>query len=144
MKKAIPFVLVLFLAGCVTRVETTGFPQPESSQPESPRFEAPKPETVVDKRVTIVPPLNNIIRLVRIKSIMGDDNFLKIQLNVQNLTSIPQTFSYRIDWLDENGTTLPITGTSLTWTLLSQETSFLAATAPTHEAKDFHVTFVGN
>jgi uncharacterized protein YcfL len=140
MKIAMPFVILLLAAaGCVTRVETVKLPQPGASQP------AAQPQTVTDKRVVIDPALDKAIRIVGIKSTTGPEGYLKIQLNVQNLTGSPRRFSYRIDWFDRDGQELPMAASALLpWMLLSHETSFLAATAPTPAAKDFRVTFLAN
>jgi uncharacterized protein YcfL len=135
-------ILLLAAAGCVTRVETVQSPQPGSSRPE-PVQSALQRQTVTDKRVVIDPALDQAIRLVGIKSVVGSEGYLKIQLNVQNQTGSVKNFSYRIDWFDKDGMALPMAASAdLTWMLLSHETSFLAATAPTPAARDFRVTFL--
>ncbi len=126
-------ILLLAAAGCVTSVETVTTPQPALQR-----------QTVTDKRVVIDPALDQAIHIVGIKSTTGPEGFLKIQLDVQNLTDSPKQFSYRIDWFDRDGLDLPMAAlTSIPWMLLSHETSFLAASAPTPAAKDFRVTFLG-
>jgi uncharacterized protein YcfL len=142
MKITTPFLILLLTttAGCVTRVETLEPPHPAGQRQTA----TPQRKTVVDKRVVIDPALTNIIRIVGIKSTMGAEGFLKIQVNVQSLVKSTKQFSYRIDWFDENGQELPMAASlPMPWTLLSQETSFLAATAPTPAARDFRVTFSG-
>jgi uncharacterized protein YcfL len=136
MKKTMPFLLLLLAAaGCVTRVETVERPHP---------VVAPQRQTVVDKRVVIDPDLSQVIRIVGINATSGPEGFLKIQLDVQNLTGTPRKFSYRIDWFDRDGQALPMASSALmSWMLLSHETSFLATTAPTPSARDFRVTFLG-
>ena len=137
-------ILLLAAAGCVTRVETVQLPQPGASLPE-PASPMAQPQTVTDKRVVIDSALDHAIHIVGIKSTTGPEGFLKIQLNVQNLTDSPKQFRYRIDWFDRDGLDLPMAAlTSIPWMLLSHETSFLAATAPTPAAKDFRVTFFAN
>jgi uncharacterized protein YcfL len=139
MKITMPFLILLTAtAGCVTKVET-GYPQPET-----PVVLVAQPRAITDKRVVIDPALNQTIQLVGIKSTTGPEGFLKIQVNIQNLTGSPKHISYRIDWFDRDGMELPMAASeSLPWMLLSHETSFLAATSPTPTAKDFRVTFVG-
>ena len=139
MKKLTPFLALLLVAaaGCVTRVETVERPHP-------PPAVVPR-QTVTDKRVMIDPALEHIIQIVGIRSKRGIDGFLKIQLNVQNLTGSIKGFSYRIDCTGGDGEPLrTVVATPFPWTLLAHETSFLAATAPTPEAKDFRITFVAN
>jgi uncharacterized protein YcfL len=137
-------ILLLAAAGCVTRVETVQLPQPDASHPE-PASPAAQRQTVADKRVVIDPALDHVIHIVGITSTTGPAGYLKIQLNVQNLTDAPKQFNYRIEWFDRDGLDLPLAASaSLPWMLLSHETSFLAATAPTPAAKDFRVTFLAN
>jgi len=140
MKITMPFlILLLAAAGCVTRVETIETPHPPGQ-----RQTVIQRKTVEDKRVVIDPALVHVIRIVGVKATMGSEGFLKVQVNVQNLVKASKQFSYRIEWFDENGQDLPMAAsTSMPWTLLSQETSFLAATAPTPAARDFRVTFFG-
>jgi uncharacterized protein YcfL len=142
--KAFLILLLAAATGCVTRVETVQLPQPGASRPE-PASPAAQPQTVTDKRVVIDPALEQAIHIVGIKSTTGPEGYLKIQLNIQNLTDSPKQFSYRIDWFDRDGLDLPMAASApLPWMLLSHETSFLAATAPTPAAKDFRVTFLAN
>jgi uncharacterized protein YcfL len=137
-------ILLLVTAGCVTHVETVQLPPPGASPP-APASPAPQRQTATDKRVVIIPPLDRAIHIVRIKSATGPEGYLKIQLNVQNLTDSPKRFTYHIDWLDHDGLELPMAASvSLPWMLLGRETSFLAATAPTPAARDFRVTFLAN
>jgi uncharacterized protein YcfL len=132
-------ILLLAAAGCVTRVEPVQPSHPATPQP------AAQPRTVTDKRVVMDPALGHAIHIVGIKSATGPEGYLKIQLNVQNLTDSPRQFSYRIVWFDRDGQELPLAALApLPWTLLSRETSLLAATAPTPAAKDFRITFLAN
>lgn len=139
---ALFLVLLLSTCGCVTRIETNELPHPEAVAPRSAPSQT-EGKTVSDKRVAIDPALEKVIRIVGIKSSAGADGYLKIQLNVQNQTSSPKEFTYQIDWFDQDGMALPMAASApLAWTLLSHETSFLAAAAPTPAAKDFRVTFL--
>jgi uncharacterized protein YcfL len=132
--KLLLILLLVAAGGCVTRVETLEPPHPVEAQPQ----------TVTDKRVVIDPALDHVIRIVGIKSTPGSEGFLKIQLNVLNLSNSSERFSYCIDWFDKDGLALSRASSApMPWMLLSHETSFLAATAPTPTAKDFRVTFIG-
>ena len=132
--KAFLFLLLAAAAGCVTSVETVKPPAPP-----------PPRQTIMDKRVVIDPVLDHVIHIVGIKSTTGPEGYLKIQLDIQNLTDAPRQFSYRFDWFDQDGLDLPMAASPpIPWMLLSHETSFLAATAPTPAAKDFRVTFLPN
>ena len=130
----------VLLTGCVTHVERYDAQSEQlrpAAQPET------KAKPVTDKRVIIDRSLNHIVRLVKITSTTSRDGYLKIQLNIQNMTDNFQKFSYRIDWLDDQG--LPMAETDpMEWTLLRGKTSFLAATSPTPAAKSFRVMFARN
>jgi uncharacterized protein YcfL len=147
--------LILLLAassGCVTRIETTEPPRPVfpagSENPagsEAQHQSAQDKQNAQDKRVVIDASLDHAIHIVRITSKVSPEGYLKIQLNVQNMTDKPRHFRYRIDWYDQDGLGLPLAGTTvMDWMLLSRETSFLAATAPTPAARDFRVIFAAN
>ncbi len=139
-----PFGILLLAAGCATRVENAGLPGPTASQPAAHQPATPS-QAASDKRVVMDPALEHAIHVVRIKSATGPAGYLRIQLNVENLTDSPRQFSYRIEWVDQYGQDLPLAALAwLPWTLLSHETSMLAATAPTPAAKDFRVTFSAN
>jgi uncharacterized protein YcfL len=140
MKTTISFLILLLTVagGCVTRVERVPLDQPATSPA------APQTQTTQDKRVLMDPALGHVIKVVAIKSTTSPEGYLRIQLNVQNLTGSSRNFTYRIDWLDQDEVALPMASVSwLPWMLLSHETSFLAATSPTPSAKDFRVTFLG-
>jgi uncharacterized protein YcfL len=69
--------------------------------------------------------------------------YLKIQLNVQNMTDAPQQFSYRIVWFDKDGERLPLGADNfIQWMLLPREVSSIAATSPSPTAADFGIAFI--
>lgn len=138
MKFTSELLMLVMLTGCVTSVENPGNPPARQAQPPIPL----ERKTVVDKRIVIDPALQQLIRLVGVRSSEGTGGFLKIQVDVQNLGDSLRQFSYRIDWLDSTGQLLPQASVSMPWTLLPHETSFLAVTAPTPSARDFRVTFI--
>jgi uncharacterized protein YcfL len=140
MKLAMSFAFMLLAAaGCATHATKAEPPHRVAPQP------AAQSQAVTDSRVVMDPALEHAIHVVRIKAEPGAAGYLRIQLNVQNLTDSPKHFSYRIEWFDRDGGELPLAALSwLPWTLLSHETSLLAATAPTPAARDFRVTFSAN
>lgn len=151
MKKLLLSLIVLLIAaaGCVTRVQNESFPpgpqQPAQTPPSGNRYPPAPTAPVSDKRITIDPALEKVIRIVRINTSLSPEGYLKLQLNVHNLTDAPVHFGYRVDWVDQEGQILPMFGVGeLKWDLLAGETSFLAMTAPTVDVKDFRVTFLAN
>jgi uncharacterized protein YcfL len=151
MKTLLPllFVLLLAVGGCVTHVESGFLPPPPPQEPQTPpsvtRYPPAPTQAVSDQRITIDPALEKVIRVIRLKTSISPEGYFKLQLNVHNQTDSSVHFSYRVDWLDENGQPLPMYGVGeLKWNLLPGETSFLALTAPTVDVKDFRVTFLAN
>jgi len=139
MKGIIPLLVLLVAAGgCVTKVES-----PQTSRPvQQPPQPEVKRQTVTDRRVVIDPALEHSIRLVGVHT-SSAGSFLKVQLDVQNLTGSIQSFNYQIEWFDQYQAPLPMADSAvLSWMLLGHETSFLANTAPTPAARDFRVTFI--
>lgn len=144
MRRFNAFVFLLAMAaGCVTHVEPFGAPQPEP--PPKPVPAPAGTQAVTDNRVIIDPALAHTIRLVKIASSTSRDGYLKVQLNIQNMTGSYKQFRYRVDWIGEDGLSLPMAeSVPMEWTLLKQETSFLALTSPTPAARSFRVVFAPN
>jgi len=139
MRKSLPLLVLLSVAaGCVTTVETPGS-APEARQPKVEKFER---KTVYDKRIIVDPALAKTIRIVGVKASVNGAGFFKIQVDVQSTTEVVQQFAYKIEWFDAGGFALPMAATTLPWTLLPHETSFLAATCPTPSGKDFRIVFI--
>jgi uncharacterized protein YcfL len=129
----IPLLGLVLAGGCVTHQETVQTPYPPVERP-----------TVQDKRIVIDPALSKAIRIVGVKSSVGLEGFLKIQVNVQSMLDSFLQFRYRITWIDAAGNDLPMADSILLhWSLLAHETSFLGATSPTPSARSFRLTFLG-
>jgi len=123
----------LFGTGCnTTRVNTV-----EPAQPSSQR------QMVSDKRVLADQSLNNRIRIVGVNTATGAEGFLKIQVEVENLTRRVASFTYRVEWMDSQGMliTLP-TANATPRTIEAREVLAIQATAPTPTAKDFRIKFL--
>jgi hypothetical protein len=91
----------------------------------------------------IAPELQSIIRVKGVGLAHPPDAYLKIQVNVENLTAAPQQFRYRIEWFDQDGARVPVDGEGFSpWTLRPHEVSSIAATAPAPAAADFGIAFV--
>jgi len=121
----------VFLSGCAT-VNTI-----EPAQPVAQR------EMLSDKRVITDTGLYGRVRPVGINVSTVSTGFLKVQIEVQNLSSRAQSFAYRIEWFDVNGMTLPTPTT--VWIdrqIQGGESLMLTGIAPTETAKDFRVNFI--
>ncbi len=121
----------LLMSGCTT-VNTI-----EPAQPVAQR------QMLSDKRVITDTGLYGSVRPVGINVATISTGFLKIQIEVQNLSSSPALFAYRIEWFDANGMIVhtPVT----TWIdrqIQGGETLSLTGIAPTETAKDFRIKFI--
>lgn len=140
-------VALVWLSGCANSVDAPAEPGRPAPAAQPVETAAPSPAVApaanTDKRVMIAPGLQDVLKVTGVTSAAGTRGFLKIQVNVQNVTGSPKDFSYRIIWFDSDGQPLPLASTSIRWMLLAHETSVIAATAPTPSAKDFGVAFFG-
>jgi uncharacterized protein YcfL len=96
-----------------------------------------------DKRFVIAPELEQILRVISVRLINPPGAYLKIQVNVQNITDKRQKFNYRIEWFDADGARMPVEAEEPSpWMLRPHEESSIVATAPTPAAADFGIAFV--
>ena len=96
-----------------------------------------------DKRIITDTGVYGSVRPVGINVATVSTGFLKIQVEVQNLSSSAQGFAYRIEWFDANGMIVH-TPTSV-WIdrqIQGGETLALTGIAPTETAKDFRIKFI--
>jgi uncharacterized protein YcfL len=133
--KTTPFLLAagfaVLLPGCTT-VNTV-----EPAQPVARRQMLP------DKRVITDASLNRHVEIIGVNTATGPEGFLKIQVEVHNKTRSEQTFTYRVEWFDENGMIISLPTASATpRTIEGMETLAITATAPTDRAKDFRIKFL--
>jgi uncharacterized protein YcfL len=131
-------VLAVLLAGmfglsaCSTTTNTV-----EPAQPTAQR------QMLADKRVITDTSLDKSCRILSVNANTGPGGFLKIQVEVQNLTESRKSFTYRVEWFDENGMIINLpTMTAIPRSLEGKETASITATAPTDRAKDFRIKFI--
>jgi len=123
--------LVALATGCTT-VNTVGNAQPVAQK-----------QMVNDKRVLTDASLDRKVRIVGVNSAVNDAGFLKIQVEVQNTTRRHQSFTYRVEWFDQNGMLINLPSyTSIPRSVEGKESIFLSATAPTERARDFRIKFL--
>jgi uncharacterized protein YcfL len=129
MKFACLLALALAFAGC------------SSSAPQPPKA-VPAAEKRPDKRVTVDPALNGVIRVKEVRDMPATQGYLKFQVDVENPGSSAKTIIYKVDWLDKDGVSLGIVMDAPPCTLFAHETVPLSITAPVPTARDFHLTFL--
>ncbi|MEI8314145.1 MAG: YcfL family protein [Verrucomicrobiota bacterium] len=123
--------ILLLQAACST-VNTV-----EPSQPVAQR------QMLADKRIITDTGLYGSVRPVGINVATVSTGFLKIQVEVQNLSSSVQAFAYRIEWFDANG--MIVNTPTSAWIdrqIQGGETLSLTGIAPTETAKDFRIKFI--
>lgn len=124
-------LLVWLAAGCST-VNTL-----EPAQPAAQR------QMLSDKRVITDTGLYGRVRPIGISTASVAGGLMKIQVEVINLTSKPQSFAYQIEWFDATGMIIKLPST--TWIdrqIQGKETLALTSVAPTDTAKDFRIKFI--
>ncbi len=126
---------LVWAAGCAAPAKTA----PAQAAPAP----AAQPQSASDKRFIIAPELEKVVHVVSVGLTHPPGGFLKIQVNVKNMTEVTQRFRYRIEWFDQDGAALPLAGGTFTsWMLMPHELSAVAVTAPTPAAADFGIAFV--
>jgi hypothetical protein len=141
---------VVFAGGCAAPTNNTPAAAPATAAPGNKAPTAaparpPQRPAVSDKRFIIAPELLGILHVVSVSLANPPGSYLKIQVNVQNMTDAPQQFRYRIDWFDQDGGRLPVGADDfIPWMLLPREVSSIAVTAPAPMAADFGIAFVPN
>jgi uncharacterized protein YcfL len=109
----------------------------------APADKAGQTQMISDERVLTDQTLNNIVRIVGVNTTTGAEGFLKVQVQVQNRTRKARSFSYRVEWFDENGMIIDLpTAVARPRTIEAQEQIAITATAPTPRAKDFRMKFI--
>ena len=110
-----------------------------------PATPAARRELVTDKRVVTDATLHERVRIIGLNQYTAPGGFLKLQVEVLNLTSSVQTFSYRWEWFDDHGIIIDApTSTAVTRQIEGKESLFLTGTAPLATAKDFRLKLIGN
>ena len=123
---------ILLLQTACTTVNTI-----EPAQPVAHR------QMLSDKRVITDTGLYGRVRPIGINVATVSTGFLKIQLEVENLSSSAQAFAYRVEWFDANGMIVE-TPMSI-WIdrrIQGGETLSLTALAPNVTAKDFRIKMI--
>lgn len=108
-----------------------------------PASQAGQTQMISDQRVLTDQTLNNIVRIVGVNTATGEAGFLKIQVQVENRTRKARSFTYQVEWYDENGMIIesPIR-VARPRTIEAREVLAITATAPNERAKDFRIKFL--
>jgi uncharacterized protein YcfL len=131
----LPLAATLITAGCSsTSVNTV-----ERAEPVARR------DMMSDKRIITDRGLNRRVRILGVNQTTGPGGFLKVQVEVLNTTSGPETFNYRFEWFDENGNIIEVpSAAAISKQIEGKESVFLIGVAPKETAKDFRLKLIEN
>jgi uncharacterized protein YcfL len=130
---ALTAVATLLLTGCRSTSVNTVEPASQVGQTQM----------ISDQRVLTDQTLNNIVRIMGVNTATGPEGFLKVQVQVENRTRKARSFTYQVQWFDENGMIIDLpTSVARPRTIEAREVAAITATAPTPRAKDFRIKFL--
>jgi uncharacterized protein YcfL len=125
-------IAALAVAGCQTSVNTV-----EPTYPIAPQ------QVIPNSQIITAPYLNRGVHVFAVHSALGAGGFLKVQLEVENLTYSRQPFTYKVKWLDQNGMAIELpTSTPIPMTLEGRERSSITIISPTPLSRDFRIQFL--
>ena len=127
-------VMVLAASGCRTTVNTV-----ENTERQGVR------QMVNDSRVITDRTLNRKVNVVGVNATTAPNGVMRVQIEVVNLKSSPQTFFSSFEWFDANA--MQVSSASGGWTqrqIMGRESMMLQATAPTPECRDFRLKLMEN
>jgi uncharacterized protein YcfL len=116
-------------AGCATSVNTVSRAEPQAT-----------PSYVADQRVITDASLGRKVAIVSVNESKVSTNLLKIQVTLENRSSKPQAFTYKFDWIAQDG--MELSGPTTGWQqiqLEGREVRAVSAIAPTPTAADFRL-----
>lgn len=119
----------LLASGCATSVNTVSRAEAQAT-----------PSYVNDQRVITDASLGRKVAIVSVNESKVSTNLLKIQVTLENRSSKPQAFTYKFDWIAQDG--MELSGPTGGWKqiqLEGRETRAVSAIAPTPNAADFRL-----
>lgn len=129
MKLIVPALALaaLGLSGCATSVNTVQRAESQAT-----------PSYVADQRIVTDSTLARKLATVSVNESKVSGNLLKIQVTLRNLSSKPQTFLYKFDWIADDGMELSgPTGGWKTIQLEGKEERSISSIATNPRAVDF-------
>lgn len=121
--------LGLLAGGCATSVNTVTRAEPQAL-----------PNYVGDQRVITDASLGRKVAIVSVNEAKVSGNLLKIQVTLENKSRKPQAFTYKFDWISDEG--MELSGPTGGWKqiqLEGREQRAVSATATSPSAVDFRL-----
>ena len=119
----------LGLTGCASSVNTVQRANPQAT-----------PSYVADQRVITDSTLARKLATVSVNEAKVSGNLLKIQVTLENLSSRPQAFTYKFDWIADDG--MELSGPTGGWKqiqLEGREVRAISSIATNPRAVDFRL-----
>ncbi len=119
----------LLATGCATSVNTVSRAQPQAT-----------PNYVADQRVITDSTLGRKVGIVSVNDAKVSGNLLKVQVTLENKSSKPQAFTYKFDWVGQDG--MELSGPAGGWKqiqLEGREVRAVSAIATSPNAVDFRM-----
>lgn len=119
----------LLATGCATSVNTVSRAQPQAT-----------PNYVADQRVITDSTLGRKVGIVSVNDAKVSGNLLKVQVTLENKSSKPQAFTYKFDWVGQDG--MELSGPTGGWKqiqLEGREVRAVSAIATSPNAVDFRL-----
>ena len=119
----------LLASGCAHSVNTVSRAQPQAT-----------PNYVADQRVITDSTLGRKVAIVQVNDGKVSGNLLKVQVTLENRSSKPQAFTYKFDWIGQDG--MELSGPTGGWKqiqLEGREVRAVSATATSPNAVDFRL-----
>ncbi|MCK5845722.1 MAG: YcfL family protein [Victivallales bacterium] len=132
LQAAVAFFTVLLLVSCTHSVNTF-----ENADKKMKREFVPNKRVITDKAT------NSSLQVRRIDNVTLPSGFLKIQAELRNAARKTFQFSYRFLWFDDHG--MQVESPAGTWiqkSVLSGDTIYVSAVAPTDKCKDFQLKII--
>ena len=126
--------LGLLAAGCAHSVNTVSRAEPQAT-----------PSYVNDQRVITDATLGRKVAIVSVNDAKVSGNLLKVQVTLENRSSRPQAFTYKFDWIGQDG--MELSGPTGGWKqvqLQGRETRAISAVATNPRATDFRLSLREN
>lgn len=121
--------LGLFATGCATSVNTVSRAEPQAT-----------PSYVADQRVITDATLGRKVAIVSVNDGKVSGDLLKVQVTLENKSSRAQAFTYKFDWISQDG--MELSGPTGGWKqiqLEGRETRAVSAVATSPSAVDFRL-----
>ena len=121
--------LALFATGCATSVNTVSRAEPQAT-----------PGYVNDQRVITDASLGRKVAILSVNEGKASGDLLRVQVTLENRSSKPQAFTYKFDWISQDG--MELSGPTGGWKqiqLEGREVRAVSAIATNPSAVDFRL-----